>query len=173
MKAYSITRYLTLLFTSSALLATCPRADAGEIRGSSGNNFSFAPTGTPGVFLLTHPGVAKVSLLGNCTFDGSELLIPPAGPDQPFILSGTWHFVSADGSSTLDVEVEGTGFADPANPNFVNLHYTMKFTGGTGKTANAHGKGETEGVAMLTSPSGGTTTFTFDGQVSTHGQKGL
>ncbi len=38
--------------------------------------------------------------------------------------------------------------------------------------ANARGKGEMEGVAMLTSPTGGTTTFTFDGQISTHGHKG-
>ncbi len=147
-------------------------ARAGEIRGSSGNNFSFGPSATPGVFLMTHPGVAKVSLLGNCTFDGTELLILPTEPNQPILLSGTWHFVSADGASTLDAEVEGTGIPDPAHPNFVNLHYTIKFTGGTGQMANARGKGEMEGVAMLTSPTAGTTTFTFSGQISTHGHKG-
>jgi hypothetical protein len=121
---------------------------------------------------MTHPGVAQVSLLGNCTFDGDEIVVAPAGPTDVFVLSGTWHFATADGSSTLDAEVEGIGTPDPTNSNFVNVHYTFKFTGGTGAMANARGKGQLDGVAMLTSPSGGTTTFTFAGQVSTHGQKG-
>jgi hypothetical protein len=153
-----------------ALLLVAAGAKAGEIRGNSGNNFTLTPTATPGVFTLTHPGVARVSLLGNCTFDGTETLVMPATPDQPLTTVGTFRFVSADGSSTLDAEVEGTGMPDPANPNFVNLHYTLKFTGGTGKMANARGKGQLTGTAMLTSPSGGTTTFTFRGQISTHGR---
>jgi hypothetical protein len=151
------------------LLVTSFAAEAGEIRGSSGNNFTLTPTATPGVFTLTHPGVARVSLLGNCTFDGTETLVMPATPDQPLTTTGTFQFVSADGSSTLEAEVIGRGTPDPANPNFVNLHYTIKFTGGTGKMANARGKGELTGTAMLTSPAGGTTTFTFRGQISTHG----
>jgi hypothetical protein len=160
---------LTLIF--GLLISSGTIVRAGEIRGSSGNNFTLTPTATPGVFHMTHPGVAQVSLLGNCTFDGDEIVIAPAGPNDVFVLSGTWHFATADGSSTLDTEVEGIGTPDPTNPNFVNVHYTFTFTGGTGLMANARGKGELDGVAMLTSPNGGTTTFTFTGQVSTHGQK--
>jgi hypothetical protein len=168
MKIRSQFRNLTLALACTVLIATT--ANAGEITGSSGNNFSLTPTATPGVFILTHPGVAQVSLLGNCTFDGTETLVMPAAPDQPLTTTGTFRFTTADGLTTLDVEVEGKGTPDPANPNFVNLHYTMKFTGGTGEMANARGKAELDGVAMLTSPTGGTTTFVFAGQVSTHGQ---
>ena len=143
---------------------------AGEIRGSSGNNFSFGPTATPGVFLMTHPGVARLTGLGNCQFDGTELLTPPTSTDARFLMKGTWRFVSADGSSTLEAEVEGVGTPDPANAAFVTLEYTITFTGGTGLMAGAHGKGKMEGVAMVTGPTGGTTTFVFSGQISTHGQ---
>ena len=162
-------QFLRSAFAVAALLLVAAGTRAGEIRGSSGNNFTLTPTATPGVFTLTHPGVARVSLLGNCTFDGTETLVMPATPDQPLTTTGTFQFVSADGSSTLEAEVEGRGMPDPADPNFVNLHYIIKFTGGTGKMANARGKGELTGTAMLTSPTGGTTTFIFSGQISTHG----
>jgi hypothetical protein len=159
-------RIVALALACAALVMT---AKARDIEGNSGNNFSLAPTATPGVFMLTHPGVAQVSSLGNCTFDGEEVATFPATPDQPLTLKGTWRFTSADGSSTLDAEVAGTGTPDPANPNFVNLRYRVKFTGGTGKMAAARGKAEMTGVAMLTSPSGGTTTFVFAGEIFTRG----
>ena len=170
MKMLNQIRIIALASLITTLLVNASPAKAGEIRGSSGNNFSLAPTATPGVFTLTHPGVAQVSLMGNCTFDGTETVIAPTAADQPFILTGTFRFTSADGTTTLDVEAEGTGTPDPANPNFINLHYTMKFTGGTGKMASVRGKGELDGVAMFTSATGGTTTFNFAGQISTHGQ---
>jgi hypothetical protein len=170
MKILKQFRIITLALAFIAVLVSASPAKAGEIRGSSGNNFALTPTTTPGVFILTHPGVAQVSLLGNCTFDGTETLVMPAAPDQPLTTTGTFRFTTADGLTTLDVEVEGQGTPDQANPNFVNLHYTMKFTGGTGKMADARGQAELDGVAMLTSPTGGTTTFVFAGQISTHGQ---
>jgi hypothetical protein len=171
MKILNPFRIITLALACAALAMTATTASAAPIKGSSGNNFELSPTATPRVFTLTHPGVAQVSLLGNCTFDGDEVLLVPTAPGQPFILKGTWRFVSADGASTLDAEVEGTGTPDPANPNFVNLHYEVKFTGGTGEMANARGRAEMDGVAMFTSPTGGTTTFVFAGQISTHGNK--
>jgi hypothetical protein len=122
------------------------------------------------VFLLTHPGVARVTGLGNCQFDGTEFLTPPDGPEGIFLMKGTWRFTSGDGATTLDADVEGVGKPDPANPAFVTLEYTITFTGGTGLMAGAHGKGKMEGVAMLTGATSGTTTFTFSGQISTHGR---
>ena len=119
---------------------------------------------------MTHPGVARLNELGNCLFDGTEFLTPPTAPGAPFLLKGTWRFTSADGSYTLDASVEGVGRPDAVNPAFVNLEYTINFTGGTGLLAGAHGKGKMEGVAMLTGPTSGTTSFVFSGQISTHGQ---
>jgi hypothetical protein len=169
MKILNQIKLATLASVFTTLLVIASPAAAGEIRGNSGNNFTLTPTATPGVFTLTHPGVAQVSLMGNCTFDGTETVIAPTAAGQPFITTGTFRFTSADGTTTLDVEADGIGTPDPANPNFINVHYTMKFTGGTGKMANVRGKGELNGVAVFTSATGGTTTFVFDGQVSTHG----
>ena len=109
MRILSPFRLLTLALACMALVITAARGEARDIRGSSGNNFSLTPTANPGAFILTHPGVAQVSAIGNCTFDGTEILVSPATPDRPLILKGTWRFTSADGTTTLDAEVEGTG----------------------------------------------------------------
>jgi hypothetical protein len=66
-------------------------------------------------------------------------------------------------TTTLNAETNGTGTPDPANPGFVNLHLEVKFTGGTGKFANARSKGEIDGVAMVTSATGGIATWTLKG----------
>lgn len=168
MKVLNQFRTVVLAFACAALVMT---AKARSIEGNSGNNFTMVPTSTPGVFTLTHPGVAQVSSLGNCTFDGEEVATFPATSDQPLTLKGTWRFTSADGSSTLDAEVAGTGTPDPANPNFVNLRYHVKFTGGTGKMAKARGTAAMTGVAMITSSTGGTTTFVFAGEISSRGER--
>jgi hypothetical protein len=171
MKTLSQFRNIALALACTALVMTATADNTRDIKGNSGNNFALTPTATPGVLMLTHPGVAQVSSIGNCTFDGIEVVLVPATPDKPFVLNGTWRFISADGATTLDAEVEGTGTPDPANSGFVNLHYRVKFTGGTGKMANARGKAKMEGVAMFTSPTGGTTTFVFAGEISTRGHK--
>ena len=167
MKTLNQVKIIALVSVFTTLLASTLPAKAGEIRGSSGNNFTLTPTTTPGVFTLTHPGVARVSLLGNCTFDGTETLVMPATPDKPLTTTGTFRFVSADGASTLDADVFGEGTPDPANPNFVNLRYRIRFTGGTGAMAGARGRAVLNGVAMLTSPNGGVTTFVFEGEIAT------
>jgi hypothetical protein len=91
----------------------------------------------------------------------------PTAPDKPLTTTGTFRFVSADGASTLDADVVGEGTPDPANPNFVNLRYRIRFTGGTGVMAGARGRAVLHRVAMLTSPNGGTTTFVFEGEITT------
>lgn len=171
MKIRNPFRNIALAFACAAMVITFTSATAGEIRGSSGNNFTLTPTGAPGTFTLTHPGVAQVSLLGNCMFEGTETLVMPVSPDMPLTMTGTFRFTSADGTTTLDADVEGVGTPDPANPSFVNLRYRMKFTGGSGKMAGARGKAILHGVAMLTSQTGGTTTFVFEGQLSKHGHE--
>ena len=120
---------------------------------------------------LRGDGLDQVSSIGNCTFDGEEVVLVPAGQGQPFILKGTWRFVAADGATSLNAEAEGTGTPAPANPNFVNIRYDVKFTGGTGRMANARGKAKLEGVAMFTSPTSGTTTFVFAGEIFSRGDR--
>ena len=141
--------------------------NAAEIRGNCANNFTLVPTADPNTFTMSHPGVAQLSLIGNCTYNGTGSATFTTDPAKPIVLTGKWRFASSDGLTSLDVEAEGIGTPDPANANFVNLVYTMKFVGGTGAMANVRGKGELHGLAMLTSANGGTTTFTFSAQVST------
>ncbi len=66
--------------------------------------------------------------------------------------------------------MEGIGTPDPANLSFLNIHYEVKFTGGTGEMANARGKGEIDGFGMFTSETTGKATWLLQGNVSTrHG----
>jgi hypothetical protein len=161
-------KFLLVLTVAALWVATAGSIYAAEMRGNCANNFTLVPTADPNTFTMSHPGVAQLSLLGNCTYNGTGFATFTADPAKPIVLTGKWRFTSSDGSTTLDVEAEGVGTPDPANPNFVNLVYTMKFVGGAGAMANVRGKGELHGLAMLTSADTGTTTFTFSAQVSTH-----
>jgi WD40 repeat protein len=51
-------------------------------------------------------------------------------------------------STTLDAEVAGVVTVDPAHPLFGNLHYDIKFTGGTGQMANVRGRGDIDGFGL-------------------------
>jgi hypothetical protein len=161
-------KFLLVLTLAALWVTTAGSINAAEMRGNCANNFTLLPTADPNTFTMSHPGVAQLSLIGNCTYNGTGTATFTTDPAKPIVLTGKWRFASSDGSTSLDVEAEGIGTPDPANPNFVNLVYTMKFVGGTGVMANVRGKGELHGLAMLTSASGGTTTFTFSAQVSTH-----
>jgi len=162
-------RIIALALACATLAMTVAPTHAAVIRAHGGNTFELLPTPTPGV--LAHPldGVARVSVLGNCAFHGDVLVQAPAAPDQPFVLKGTWRFTSTDGTTTLDAEVEGTATLDPANPNFANVHYEVKFTGGTGQMTNARGRAKIDGLAMFTSPSTGTAAWSLNGLVLTRG----
>ena len=69
----------------------------------------------------------------------------------------------------MDADVVGTATVDPANAKFLNLHYDVKFTGGTGTMAHARGKADIDGFAMFTSATTGTATWLLQGKVATHG----
>ncbi|MFO1499354.1 MAG: hypothetical protein U1G07_13325 [Verrucomicrobiota bacterium] len=66
-------------------------------------------------------------------FDTLAVGPPPGGP---FIVSGTMPFVSAEGSSAIQGDVNGWVVIDPPNPAFAHLHDNGVITGGTGKTRN-------------------------------------
>jgi hypothetical protein len=67
----------------------------------------------------------------------------------------------------LNTSVTGTATPDPANPGFLNAKYKVTFTGGTGPFASASGAGEITEVAMFTSQSTATVTWTLNGLVIT------
>ena len=142
-----------------------------RITANAGSTFTLLPSGTPGVLNHTVDGVVQLSVLGNCTFHADVKAYLPTAAGEPFVLTGTAIFTSADGSATLAIEVEGWAAPDPANPgSFVDFHYDVTITGGTGKFATARGSGEIDGFGMFTSESTGKATWTMTGHVAPAGQ---
>src|SRR6267143_3928303 len=154
-----------LALACAALLLTSNSINAADIRANGGTTFDLLPTADPSVFTHTVDGIAQVSLLGNCTVHADVLVRFPANPSQPPTLKGSFTFTSADGTATLKATVEGTGTPDPANPSFLNFHYDVTFTGGSGQFASARGEAEINGAAMFTSPSTGKATWKLKGHV--------
>lgn len=125
----------------------------------------FDAAGNPTKFSHAVEGVVRVSSLGNCavTFD---VIAVPASPTS-FNLTGTCRITSADGRATLDSEVTGSITIDPANPLFGNFRYDAKFTGGTGRMANARGQAVIDGMARFSADGGGKATWYMEGYVVT------
>jgi len=177
MKMFNLLKATTLALACIALAMTTTPADGGVIKAHAGTTFVLTPVefdepGNPTKYTHTVDGVVRVSLLGNCTAHFDVIVGAPKTATDPFTLAGTCRLTSADGATTLDAEVEGTGTPDPANPAFLNFHYDVKFTGGTGQMANARGTADIDGFAMFTSASTGKATWLLKGKVSTHGRHG-
>ena len=142
-----------------------------RITANAGSTFTLLPSGTPGVLNHTVDGVVQLSVLGNCTFHADVKAYLPTAAGEPFVLTGTAIFTSADGSATLAIEVEGWAAPDPANPgSFVDFHYDVTFSGGTGAFSTARGSAEIDGFGMFTSESAGKATWTMRGHIATAGQ---
>lgn len=179
MKTFNLFKAITLSLACAALaMTTITPAEAGVIKAHAGTTFVLTPeafdanNGNPTLFTHTVDGVVRVSLLGNCTVHFDVIVGAPKTATDPFTLVGTCRITSADGATTLDAEVEGTGTLDPANPAFLNFHYDVKFTGGTGQMANARGTADIDGFAMFTSATTGKATWLLEGNVSTRGRHG-
>ena len=178
MKTFNLFKAITLALACAALaMTTTTPAEAGVIKAHAGTTFVLTPVafdanGIPTKYTHTVDGVVRVSLLGNCTVHFDVIVGAPKTATDPFTLVGTCRITSADGATTLDAEVEGTGTFDPANSNFLNFHYDVKFTGGTGQMANARGTADIDGFAMFTSASTGKATWLLEGKVATHGHHG-
>ena len=142
-----------------------------RITTNAGSTFTLLPSGTPGVLNHTVDGVVQLSVLGNCTFHADVKAYLPTAAGEPFVLTGTATFTSADGSATLAIEVEGWAAPDPANPgSFVDFHYDVTFSGGTGPFDTARGSADIDGFGMFTSESAGKATWTMRGHIATAGQ---
>lgn len=170
MKKLNLFKAITLALGCVALAMTTIPADAGVIKANAGTTFILTPVpGSTTEFPHTVDGVVQVSLLGNCTVHFDVIMFAPKTAKDPFTLLGTLRITSADGTTTLDADVVGKATVDPANANFLNLHYDVKFTGGTGTMAHARGKADIDGFAMFTSATTGTATWLLQGKVATHG----
>ena len=144
-----------------------PAVKIAPIHANAGVTAVLAGTSDPAVFIATATGVVQTSLLGTCVENAQLQVRFSATPGQPAVLTGTGTFTSIDGTKSLNTSVTGTATPDPANPNFLNAKYQVTFTGGTGAFASASGAGEITEVAMFTSPSTATVTWTLNGLVIT------
>ena|SRR5437879_4918691 len=168
MKITRMMKNVALAIGCAALAVIAAPCHASPIKAHAGTTFVLsAVPGHPEQLTHAIDGVVRVSALGNCTFHGDVLIYLPTAAGKPYILVGTCRFTSADGTTTLDAQVEGIGTPDPANPSFLNIHYDVKFTGGTGEMANARGRGEIDGFGMFTSETTGKATWLLQGNVST------
>ena len=168
MRTHKPNNAIAIALGCAALAMITIPAQAAVIKANAGTTFVLSPV--PGHSdQLTHSidGVVRVTILGNCTFHGDVLIYLPTAAGKPYLLAGSCRFTSADGATTLDAQVEGIGTPDPANLSFLNIHYEVKFTGGTGEMANARGKGEIDGFGMFTSETTGKATWLLQGNVST------
>jgi hypothetical protein len=140
------------------------------IKAHAGTTFVLLPVpGSSTEFTHTVDGVVRVSLLGNCTVHFDVRVTAPKTATDPFTLKGKVKITSADTLTTIDADVVGTGTFDPANGSFLNFHYDVTFTGGTGTMANARGTADIDGFAMFTSATTGTATWLLQGKDATHG----
>jgi hypothetical protein len=146
-----------------------PPANAAAIRVTTGNTFALVPTSDPNVFGHPVDGVAQVSAMGNCHFQGESTIYLPTSAGQPIRILNTspWTLTSSDGANSLKFDVEGTATFDPANSLFANLTYNVHFVGGTGRFAGARGTGTMEVTAEFTSALAGLANWTMKGVVIT------
>src|SRR5262245_62408101 len=165
MTKFSLFKQFSPALVFAALILTGNSTHAADIRVNAGTTWILGPTADPAVLTHTVDGIVQVSLLGNCTFHADVLVGLPAGPGQPYTLSGTFTFTSADGTTTLNADAVGTATPDPANAGFLNFRYHVSFTGGTGSFAKARGEADSDGAALFTSASAGKATWTLKGHV--------
>ncbi len=172
MTRFSLSKVLGVALGCAALVLSSVSLSAAQIRANAGTTFVLYPTADPTVLTHTVDGVVQVSLMGNCTvhFD----VVVTAKSAELYALKGSLTITSATGAATLKADVAGVGTIDPDNGNFLNIHYKVVFTGGSGAFAHAHGQAEINGFAYFTTqglvqPAGayatGKATWTMKGQV--------
>lgn len=168
MKKLNLFKTITLALACAALAMTTVPAQAGLLKGHAGTTFTLTPvtidaSGNPTKFTHTVDGVVRVFEIGNCTFHADVIVLPPKpNTTDPWLLAGTFRITSANGATILNADAVGTATPDPANPAlFLNFHYDVKFTGGTGAMTNARGTADVDGFAMFSPKNDGTGTATW------------
>lgn len=175
MKSLNLFNKLSLVLACAALAMTTVPAEARLIKAHAGTTFTplapieFDAQGNPTKFSHSVDGIVRVSSLGNCTVHFDVIAVPR--PDGTFGLIGTMQIITADGQTTLNADVEGATSPDPDSSLMANLHYDVKFTGGTGQMINARGRGDIDGFLLFNEGfAGGKATWLLNGQVFVHGK---
>ena len=166
MRKLGLFKYVAL--GCAALLLTSYQAGATQVlRANAGTTFTLESTADPSVFTHKVDGIAQVYPIGNCKVHFDVVVRFPADPTQPLALAGSLVITSANGNDTLNATVVGAATADPNNPQeFINFHYRVAFTGGTGQFQDARGSGLIRGAALFTSPLTGKATWMLGGYVT-------
>lgn len=141
------TLVLGTIYASAAPNSSGPK----HFHANAGTTFVLFPASTPGGPQSHNiDGVVRVSSLGDCTFHATANLVATANPNFFLITDGLFLFTTADGSSTLTASAAGTLTVNPANAYMGDIQYDVKFTGGTGSLAGAHGSGKLHGFVLFT-----------------------
>jgi hypothetical protein len=140
----------------AALVLGGTAAGAREFFANAGTTFVLAPVlaTSPQQFSHTVDGVIQVSPLGSCTVHFDLIVTATASSTRPYLVSGTQTITTAKGDSSVTSSVDGYLSSNPANATFLGIHYKLKFTGGTGKLAHAHGSTVLTGFAALATAPG-------------------
>jgi hypothetical protein len=174
MKTQKLLKTILLGLGCATLTMASISVEADAIKGHAGTTFTVAPIpGSPEKFTHTVDGVVRLSSLGNCTvhFD-----VTGAFDAQGNVTgAGTFKITSADGKNSFQGEGVATGSPDPENPqSFLNFHYDLKITGGTGLMQNVRGKAVIDGFGMFTETTAeglkGKATWLLTGHVSNQGK---
>src|SRR4051812_17603081 len=117
MKKLNLFRALTTATTFACLvsgyslaMADGPGTNAAAIRVTTGNSFALVPTSDPNVFGHPVEGVAQVSVMGNCHFQGEATIYLPTAPGQQIRIVNTspLTLTSSDGANSLKFNLDGT-----------------------------------------------------------------
>jgi hypothetical protein len=181
MTRFSISRLLGCALGCAALVLSGLSASAGktgstEVTANAGTTFVLTQTPTnAALFTHTVDGVVQVSNLGNCTVHFNVLVTAMSA--TLFGLNGTLTITNAAATATLNADVVGFGIIQSDNANFLDIHYEVAFTGGSGALAGASGYAEINGFGFFTTqglvqPTGayatGKATWTMKGTVKTN-----
>ena len=151
MTRFSLSKVLGVALGCSALVLGGISASAQGFFANAGTTFVLVPVPatSPAQFTHTVDGVVKVASLGDCTVHFDLVVTATGSSTRPYLVAGTQIITTGDGKSTLTSQVDGYLASNPANATFLDIHYDLSFTGGTGDLAHARGSTVLEGFAAI------------------------
>jgi hypothetical protein len=163
MKKLSLSKILGLALGCAALVlggiyASADSRHSNVFSAIAGTTYVLTPIPdtTPQQYSHTVDGVVRVASLGDCTVHFDLVVTLTDSPTS--LVTGTQIITTGDGKSTLISKVNGYVTPDPANATFLDIHYDLSFTDGTGEFAHAQGHTLLEGFAAA-APSPGSEDF--------------
>jgi hypothetical protein len=131
-------------------------SESGEFFANAGTTFILVPVPntSPQEFTHTVDGVVQVSPLGDCTVHFDLIVTATDSSTRPYLVSGTQIITTADGKSSVTSSVNGYLSSYPANATFLDIHYELMFTHGTGHLAHPRGRTDLHGFAAIATAPG-------------------